>query len=75
MSVISVKVPKRIREKMREYSGIINWPEEIRGLITAKIEEVERKKAVEEAIKLLEGVSSKPRGTARTLVREDRDSH
>ena len=42
MSVVSVKVPKRVKEKMREYSKIINWPEEIRGLINTRIEEFER---------------------------------
>ena len=75
MSVVSVKIPKRVKEKMKEYGDVVNWPEEIRGSIIAKIEEVERSRALEEAIKLLEGIPSTPRGTARSLVREDRDSH
>jgi hypothetical protein len=56
MSVVSVKIPKKIKEKMKEYNKIINWPEEIRRLIIAKIEEVERNKALENAIKLLEKI-------------------
>ena len=75
MSVVSVKIPKRVKEKMKEYGDIVNWPEEIRESIIAKIEEVERSKALDEAIKLLEGIPSTPRGTARALMREDRDSH
>jgi hypothetical protein len=75
MGVVSVKVPKRVKEKMREYSKIINWPEEIRGLINTRIEEFERGRTLEEIIKLLEGIPSTPRGTARALVRGDRDSH
>jgi len=75
MAVISVKVPERVKEKMKMYSEEVNWPEEIRRLITAKIEEVERTRAVEEAIKLLEAIPTSPRGTAKALVREDRDSH
>jgi len=60
---------------MKEYNKIINWPEEIRRLIIAKIEEVERNKALENAIKLLEKIPSTARGTAKAFVRENRDSH
>ena len=75
MSVVSVKVPEWVRQKMREYSESVEWPEEIRRLIIAKIEELEREKAVEDAIKMLEPIPTTPRGTAKTLVREDRDRH
>ena len=75
MGVVSVKIPKKVREKMKEYSGSVNWPEEIRRLITAKIEELERGRALEEAVKLLEGTRPTLRGTAKALVRENRDSH
>ena len=74
MSVVSVKVPKAIKEKMKKY-GSVNWPEEIRRAIMAKIEEVERIQAVEEAIKLLEAIPPAPSGAAEALVREDRDSN
>ncbi len=75
MSVVSVKIPKKMKEKMKEYNKIINWPEEIRRFIIAKIEEVERSKALENAIKLLEKIPLTDRGTAKALVRENRDSH
>lgn len=75
MAVVSVKVPKGVREKMKAYSDLVEWPEEIRKLIIAKIEEIERMKAVEKAIKLLEEVPPAPKGTAEALVREDRDRH
>ena len=75
MAVVSVKVPKRVREKMKVYSKVVNWPEEIRRLITAKIEAIERIKGVENAVKLLEAIPPAPKGTAKALVREDRDSH
>ncbi len=75
MAVVSVKVPKWVREKMKEYSDVVEWPEEIRRQIIAKIEELEREKAVEKAVKLLEAVPPAPKGTARALVREDRDRH
>lgn len=74
MSVVSVKVPRWVKEKMREYGDVVNWPEEIRKSIIAKLEELERRRAVEEAVKLLEKVRPAPTGTAERLVREDRDS-
>ena len=40
--VVGVKVPSRVREKMRKLRENIDWPEEIRNLITEKIEEIER---------------------------------
>jgi len=75
MAVVSVKVPKWVKEKMKAYSEVVEWPEEIRRVIIAKIEELERKRAVEEAIRLLEGIPPAPKGTAEALVRKDRDSH
>ncbi len=75
MSVVSVKVPQWVKEKMREYKGLVNWPEEIRKAILVKLEELERRKAVEEAVELLEKVKPARKGTALKLVKEDRDSH
>ncbi len=75
MAVVSVKVPKWVKEKMKAYGEVVEWPEEIRRLIIAKIEELERIRAVEKAIKLLEQIPPAPKGTAKALVREDRDRH
>ena len=75
MSVVSVKVPRWVKEKMKEYKDLVNWPEEIRRAIIAKLEELERRRTVEKAIELLEKVRPAREGTALKLVREDRDSH
>lgn len=75
MAVVSVKVPEWVREKMKAYGEAVNWPEEIRRSIIAKIEELERIRAVEEAVNLLEAIPPAPKGTAEDLVRKDRDSH
>lgn len=75
MAVVSVKVPKWVREKMKAYGEAVEWPEEIRRLIITKIEELERIRAVEKAIKLLDAIPPAPKGTAEALVREDRDRH
>jgi hypothetical protein len=75
MAVVSVKVPKWVKEKMNAYGEAVEWPEEIRRLIITKIEELERIRAVEKAIKILEQIPPTPKGTAKDLVREDRDRH
>jgi hypothetical protein len=75
MAVVSVKAPEWVKEKMKEFSDVINWPEEIRNFIIAKINEIERVRAVERAIKILEKVPPAEQGTAKKLIREDRDSH
>jgi len=75
MAVVSVKVPRWVKEKMKAYSDLVNWPDEIRRMLISKIEEMERVRAVEEAVNLLARLPSAPKGTAVKLVREDRDSN
>lgn len=75
MAVISVKIHRSVKERMDRFRNIVNWPEEIRKAIMAKLEELERGEAVDEALKVLEKVRPSARGTAAELVREDRDSH
>jgi hypothetical protein len=40
MAVVSVKVLEWVKEKMKELSNVVNWPEEIRNFIIAKINEI-----------------------------------
>jgi len=75
MSVVSVKVPKEIKDKMRKNKGKVDWPEEIRRSIVEKIEEIERKETIENVEKLLAKLPVQPRRAISKLVREDRDAH
>ncbi|MEM2186357.1 MAG: hypothetical protein QXT37_05260 [Thermofilaceae archaeon] len=70
-----MKVPREMKEKMEGYAGVVNWVEGIRKWIAQRVEELERVRAVEEAVRLLENIAHASRGTARLLVRENRDSH
>lgn len=56
MEVISVKVDKRIKEKMKKLSNV-NWSETIRRALTAKIEEEEAKTRTVDTELLIEAVS------------------
>jgi len=73
MSVVSVKVPQKVKEEMQSMKDSVRWSEEIRGFILGKIEEERRKESVRNAEKILKGVRRLPKGTAAGLVREDRD--
>jgi hypothetical protein len=73
--VVSVKVPRQVKEEMEKTKDSVKWAEEIRGFIMGKLEEESRRKGIEDAERVLHGVRRLPKGTAEQLVREDRDSH
>jgi hypothetical protein len=56
MEVFSVRVDKRVKEKMRRLSHV-NWSEIIRRALAAKIEEEEAKNRVIDSKSLLEAAS------------------
>ncbi len=69
--VVSFRIPRELRERMREVD--VNWSEEIRRFIEAKVREHARKRALEEIDSMLEGLPAAERGTAARYVREDRE--
>ena len=73
--VISVRVPRRLKEEMDKLSGYVNWSEEIRKFLEERVKELRRKRVLEEARKVIESLPELPPGTATRYVREDRDSH
>jgi len=73
MEVVSFRIPKELKKSMKEVG--INWSEEVRKFIEAKVREYKRKKALEEIDTMLANLPKTKKGTARKYVREDRDSH
>ena len=73
MSVITIRIPRELKEKMRKIN--INWSEEIRKFIARRIDEEVRRKQIEEAIAMLKVTGSVEKGFAEKSVREDCDSH
>ena len=73
MDVISVRVPKELKRLMKQID--INWSEEIRRFIERKVKEYRRLKALEEIDSLLSDVPTAKAGTAKSYVRDDRDSN
>ena len=75
MPVISVKVGRDMKKEMEEIRKSISWAEEIRMFIRNKIEKERMVSNAKKANDLLQNVPRLKRGTARKMVREDRDSH
>jgi hypothetical protein len=72
--VVSFKVSREIKEKMRKYSATVNWSEELRRFVEEKLRELEAREMLEEVLRELEKASwSVPKGFSTTSVREDRD--
>jgi len=73
-AVVSVKVPKRVKEKMRSID--IRWSEVLRKAIETKIKEHERKQAVADFLEF-RTKSKVPKNktpyTSEVLVRETRE--
>jgi len=72
--VISVRVPRRLKEEMDKLGGDVNWSEEIRRFLEERVRELRRKRVLEEARRVIERLPEASRGTAAGYVREDRDS-
>ncbi len=73
MDVISVRVPKELKRMMKEID--INWSEEIRKFIEKRIREYRKLRALEEIDSMLSDIPEVKAGTAKSYVRDDRDSN
>lgn len=74
MSVVSFKVSRELREKMRKYEGRVKWSEELRRFVEERVRELEAEENFESVLKgLSEAAWSVPRGFSASSVREDRD--
>lgn len=73
--VISLRIPRKLKEKMDMLKGDVNWSEEIRRFLQMRVEELYRRKILRKIRKVLEQIPESPRGTVVRYVREDRDSY
>ncbi len=72
--VISIRVPKELKEKMDRFRNV-NWSEEIRRFIEEKIAQYEAEELLEKIREHLKDVPELPRGTVTRWLRSDRESH
>jgi hypothetical protein len=74
-TVLSIRIPKKLREEMEKLKDVTDWRNEIIAFIEEKVKAYKRLRALQEMDKILEGLPETPRGLAAKLVREDRDSN
>jgi len=72
--VVSFKVPREIKEKMRRYSGRIRWSEELRRFVAERIKELEREENLTKVVETIGSTRGVPRGFSAGAIREDRDA-
>ncbi len=73
MSVITIRVPRKVKEKLKKYN--VNVSETVRKVLEERIEELERKDLEEKLEQVKERLSNKM-GTEllAKLIREDRET-
>jgi len=74
-AVLSIRIPKKLKEEMDKLKDIVDWPKEIRAFIEKKIRVYKRIKVLNEIDRLLEELPPTPKGLATKLVREDRERY
>jgi len=72
--VISVRIPRRLKEKMDKLRSQVNWSEEIRKFLEYRVEQLYRRAVLEDIRRIVEEVPESRKGTSVRYVREDRDS-
>ncbi len=72
--VVSFKVPKEVREKMRKYSKVVKWSEELRNYVIERIRAIEREENLSKVMEIIESTRKVPEGFSLESIREDRES-
>jgi len=73
--VLSIRIPRRLKEEMDKLKDVVDWPSEIRAFIEERVRMYRRIKALNEIDRILEELPETSRGLAARLVREDRERH
>ena len=73
MDVISFRLPKEVKESMKEID--INWSEEMRKFIERTIRNYKKEQSIKKIDSMLKILPEAHKGTASKYVREDRDSN
>ncbi len=74
MSVFSVKIRRDVKERMDRYRGRVNWAEEVRRFIEARLRELEAEENIRRVVEALSKIPiESPRGSSVISLREDRE--
>ena len=73
MDVISFRLPKELKENMKEIG--INWSKEMRKFIERTVRDYKKEQSIKKIDSMLKILPRTNKGTASKYVREDRDSN
>ncbi len=71
--VVTFKVPKEIKEKMRKYSKVVKWSEELRNYVIERIRDLEREENLRKVMEVIKTTKGVPEGFSLESIREDRE--
>jgi hypothetical protein len=74
-TVLSIRISKDVKRRMEELREVVDWNDEIKRFLEARVDELYRRKIIEEVRRVVELLPEMPRGSVTKYVREDRDSH
>jgi hypothetical protein len=74
-TVLSIRISKDVKRRMDELRDMVDWNDEIKRFLEARVDELYRRKIIEEVRRVVELLPEMPRGSVTKYVREDRDSH
>jgi hypothetical protein len=74
-TVLSIRISKDVKRRMDELRDVVDWNNEIKRFLEARVDELYRRKIIEEVRRVVELLPEMPRGSVTKYVREDRDSH
>ncbi|MDT7887938.1 MAG: CopG family transcriptional regulator [Desulfurococcales archaeon] len=74
--VAIVKIWRDVKERIDRYRGRVNWAEEVRRFIEARLRELEVEENIRRVVETLSQLSIKsPENSSVISVREDREDH
>ncbi|ADI32031.1 hypothetical protein [Staphylothermus hellenicus] len=73
--VLSIRIPKKLKEEMDKLKDLVDWPSEIRAFLEERVRRYKRIKVLREVDQILEQLPETPRGLADKLMREDRERY
>jgi hypothetical protein len=74
-TVLSIRISKDVKRRMDELRDVVDWNDEIKRFLEARVDELYRRKIIEEVRRVVELLPEMPRGSVTKYVRADRDSH
>ena len=72
--VLSIRIPRDLKKRMKELEGLVDWKEEIVKFLEERVRYYRRFLAIKRAHEVLASHPLLPRGSAVESVRGDRDS-